>query len=422
MIVDLPGTTVATLSGTLRRIREDTGAMALSRVLTLVVVVDDQHAEEILKIATQATHQHPSRIVCVVNSTRRGVSRLDGQLRVGGDAGASEIVVLRLFGDLNAHADSVVMPLLLPDSPVVAWWPYEAPKNPAADPVGALAHRRITDAEHSSDPAKTIAARAKVYTDGDTDLVWTRTTRWRSILAAALEQPPFEPVTHVSVCGGLDSGSTDLLAAWLGRALRCPVTRGRSPAGTGLVSVRMTRDSGPIDLIRPDGLIAVLSHPGQPPRRVAMARRSDEECLADELARLDPDEVYQEALIHGLPLLKGKASMTASEATDKGLAPSLDGAREMVAELQRTAADHGSAAMVTAAPPPDRSGTAAVRQRVEVRAEEIRQEQQELAASQRKRSSKRSAASGPSSKASRTPSSGMRRKAPSRGTSSDKAE
>ena len=80
-------------------------------------------------------------------------SRLDGQLRVGGDAGAGEVVVLRTSGPLAAHASSVVLPFLLPDTPVVAWWPGHAPAVPAEDPLGRLAIRRITDATGTDGPA-----------------------------------------------------------------------------------------------------------------------------------------------------------------------------------------------------------------------------------------------------------------------------
>ena len=38
-----------------------------------------------------------------------------------------------------------MLPLLLPDSPVAIWWPTSAPADTAADPLGALAQRRITD-------------------------------------------------------------------------------------------------------------------------------------------------------------------------------------------------------------------------------------------------------------------------------------
>lgn len=371
MIVDLPGTEVAAVAARLRDLRDSTGAMALSRVLTLVVVVDDEHADEALSVATRATHQHPSRIVAVVASTPRGRHRMDAQIRLGGDAGASEIIVLRLYGELVAHAESVALPLLLPDSPIVAWWPYAAPKDPGADPIGALAQRRITDAERAPDPSKAIASRRKTYRPGDTDLVWTRTTKWRGILAAALDQPPFEPVSRVTVCGGLDSGSTDLLAGWLGSKLGCPVVRGRAPAGSGLLCVRLERASGPIDLIRPDGLVSILAHPGQPVRRLALARRTDEECLADELARLDPDEVYAETLERGLPLLTGKAVMTVTEAVEKGYAPSLEDARRTAEEIRRATTGRGSAVMVERAAPPDEAPAEAVRQRARAQRDKV---------------------------------------------------
>ena len=59
MIVDLPDTTTTELSKRLVKIRSEVGAMALSRVLTLVVVVDDVEAEEAITIANEASRQHP---------------------------------------------------------------------------------------------------------------------------------------------------------------------------------------------------------------------------------------------------------------------------------------------------------------------------------------------------------------------------
>jgi glucose-6-phosphate dehydrogenase assembly protein OpcA len=71
-----------------------------------------------------------------------------------------------------------------------------------------------------------------------------------------------------------------------------------------MVSVRLTRTSGNIDLLRPDGAVATLSPPGQPVRRITLGRRTLPECLADELHRLDPDEVYAETLTKGLALVE----------------------------------------------------------------------------------------------------------------------
>jgi glucose-6-phosphate dehydrogenase assembly protein OpcA len=351
VIVDLPSTTTAAVSKKLVQLRQDVGAMALSRVLTLVVVVDEDDAEGAIDAANDASHQHPCRIIAVVLSNKRGKSRLDGQIRLGGDAGASEVVVLRLFGALTEHGRSVVTPLLLPDSPVVAWWPTEAPSNVSQDPIGAMAQRRITDAAEAKQPKVALKNRAKTYADGDTDLAWTRITLWRGLLAAALDQAPYEPVTEATVTGGSDSPSTDLLAAWLAVALRCPVTRARTRAGTGTVSVRLERRSGAIDLVRPEGNTATLAQPGQPTRRISLPRRGTAECLADELRRLDADEIYAEAICQGLAQL-GSRTVTASEAVRDGDAPSVEEAEAEGRRIARKNRGASSAAMVTAPEPP----------------------------------------------------------------------
>ena len=83
MIVDLPATTIGTLSKRLLTLRQDVGAMALGRVLTLIIVVDEARCEETLKVAQAATHMHPSRIITVIRSSPRGSPRIDGQIRVG---------------------------------------------------------------------------------------------------------------------------------------------------------------------------------------------------------------------------------------------------------------------------------------------------------------------------------------------------
>jgi glucose-6-phosphate dehydrogenase assembly protein OpcA len=352
VIADLPSTTTAAISKKLVALRQDTGAMALGRVLTLLIVVDEQDAEEAIEAANDASRQHPCRIIAVVLGNKRGQSRLDGQIRVGGDAGASEVVVLRLYGALTEHGRAVVTPLLLPDSPVVAWWPKEAPADVAADPIGQMAQRRITDAAESRNPRNALKVRAAHYAEGDTDLAWSRVTLWRGLLAAALDQPPFESVVEATVTGGSDSPSTDLLAAWLAQTLRCPVRRARARAGSGLVSVRLERRSGPIDLVRPDGVVATLTQAGQPVRRISLARRATAECLADELRRLDPDEIYEETIRKGLPRL-GTKTVTASAAVREGDAPSVKEAQKQSRRVARANAQAGSAQMVTAPPPSD---------------------------------------------------------------------
>ncbi|KRE63170.1 glucose-6-phosphate dehydrogenase assembly protein OpcA [Nostocoides sp. Soil756] len=354
MIVDLPNTSTAAVSRRLVKLRSDTGAMALSRVLTLVVVVDDEEAEAAIDIANDASRQHPCRIIVVVIGNRRGAARLDGQIRVGGDAGASEVVVFRLYGPLARHGRAVVTPLLLADSPIVVWWPSDAPKDPGADPIGAMAQRRITDTARATGQPRTLLKRlAASYTPGDTDLAWSRITLWRGLLAAALDQAPFEPVTEATVVAAPDSPSGELLAGWLATRLRCPVQLAHSRRGTGIISVRLARKSGTVDLVRPeDGDTSVLRQPGQPDRTVALPHRGDAECLADELRRLDPDEVYADALIKGLAALR-VSKRTASEAVRAGDAPSAREAQKAAARLRRAARAAASSATVEKMPMPD---------------------------------------------------------------------
>jgi glucose-6-phosphate dehydrogenase assembly protein OpcA len=303
MIVDLPGTTTAAVNKYLVKLRHDMGAMTLGRVLTLVIVVDEVEADAAVESANDASRQHPCRIIAVISGKKTGASRLDAQIRIGGDAGAGEVVVLRLHGALAGHGDSVLLPLLLPDSPVVAWWPREAPLSVSGSAIGQMAQRRVTDAAGASSPRAELKRRAETYQPGDTDLAWTRITLWRGLLAAVLDQPPYEPVLQAAVSGAGDSPSTDLMAGWLAQSLECPVTLRRTRAGTGLTSVRLTRPGGNIDLLRCDGAVATLSPPGQAVRRISLGRRTLAECLADELHRLDPDEVYAETLTKGLGLI-----------------------------------------------------------------------------------------------------------------------
>ena len=360
MIRDLTETSTTAISKTLVRLRNEVGAMALGRVLTLVVIVQDTDASESIEVANQASRQHPCRIVVVIAGDRRGRNRLDAQIRLGGDAGASEIVVLRLYGALASHGPSVVVPLLLPDSPIVAWWPGEAPDDVAGDPIGAMAQRRITDSAQSRNARQTLKKRAANYAPGDSDLAWTRVTRWRGLLAAALDQPPYEQITGAVVAGAPDSPSSELLAAWLSFRLKVPVRRVSTPRGSGITSVRLERASGPIDLVRPGDAVATLSQAGQPDRRISLPRRDLPECLADELRRLDPDNTYEDALLHGVDRLT-PARQSAASAAKTGKAPDVAAARRLAARISRQESAQGGSAMVAAAPAPEGGSSDEVR-------------------------------------------------------------
>ncbi|RKN42402.1 glucose-6-phosphate dehydrogenase assembly protein OpcA [Streptomyces hoynatensis] len=301
MNIDLTDTTSARINAALVQGRRAVGA-AVGMVLTLVIVTDEGNHYDALKAASEASKEHPSRILVVIrrpgrSPRQRASARLDAEVRVGGDIGNGETVLLRLHGELAEHAYSVVLPLLLPDAPVVVWWPADAPAHPARDLLGTLAQRRITDAAAEEDPISALGSRAEVYEPGDTDLAWTRLTPWRSVLASALDQKHPE-ITSAEVAGEECNPSTELMVQWLAERLSVPVSRVRTE-GPGLSAVRLGTAEGAICLDRPDGALATLAVPGQPDRHVALNRRSTAELIAEELRRLDPDEAYAVAMRRG---------------------------------------------------------------------------------------------------------------------------
>ncbi|MEU5866697.1 MULTISPECIES: glucose-6-phosphate dehydrogenase assembly protein OpcA [unclassified Nonomuraea] len=290
----LSDTTAGKISAQLMLLRHQMGAPAIGMVLTLVVVSEERHQYDALRAATEAAREHPSRIIVVIKREEAEPNRLDAELRIGENT-PGEVVVLRLYGELTQHADSVVSPLLLPDTPVVAWWPGAAPDVPSKDSIGALAQRRITDAKgFENGGVKSLVTRAKGYAPGDTDLSWARLTPWRSLLAAAFDQPVGK-VRKGVVEGSPGHPSASLLAAWLSERLGAPVKVAES-AGPGLTAVRLQVSEGELTVVRSDARLATLSRPGQPDRNVALARRHTSELMAEELRRLDSDEVYEAAV------------------------------------------------------------------------------------------------------------------------------
>lgn len=296
MIVTLPDTTAGAVHAALVEARRRAGSPAMGMVLTLIVATDEDRYEEALTAAGEAAQEHPSRTLVLIGSPAEPESRLDADVCVGGEYGPGETIILRLSGPLAAHPESVAMPLLLPDVPVVVWWPGLAPAVIHTDPLGAMAQRRITDAAELSEPVAGLLARASHYAPGDTDLAWTRLTPWRSVLAAALDSP-YPPIVSAEVEAEAHNASAALLAAWLAWRLNVPVTKTTSD-GPGITAVALRSASGDITLTRPDGVLARLSVPGWPERTVALKRRPLAELVAEELRRLDPDEIYAGTLHH----------------------------------------------------------------------------------------------------------------------------
>lgn len=295
-MIELTDTNSAEIAAEFVRARTRAGSPAMGMVMTLVIVVDEDDAEDAMVSARRASHEHPARVLGVILGDARGAPVVNAQVGTG-SGWSGETALIRLKGEVVKHPESVVLPLLLPDSPVAIWWPNDAPDDPAADPLGALAQRRITDAASTTRRrTKAIRTQCESYAKGNTDLAWTRITPWRALLAAALDQHHLK-VTSAAITAERVSPSADLLGAWLGDRLKVPVDRSSSE-GPGITEVVLETAEGPIRISRPDGKLATFTSPGQPDRPIALKRRTLPALLAEELRRLDEDDVYAATARH----------------------------------------------------------------------------------------------------------------------------
>jgi glucose-6-phosphate dehydrogenase assembly protein OpcA len=289
-MIELTDTNASEIAAEFVRGRIRAGSPAMGMVMTLIVVVDEDDAETAMDAAKQASHEHPARVLGVILGDGRGAAQVNAQVAIG-QGWTGETALIRLKGEVVKHPESVVLPLLLPDSPVVAWWPADHPEDPASDPLGRLARRRITDSAFvSRGKLKALREQCAAYSPGNTDLAWTRITPWRALLAAALDQQPLK-VRRVVVSAERISPSADLLLAWLHERLRVPAER-KNTKGPGITEVVMETADGDIRISRGDGKLAMFSSPDRPDRPVALKRRDLPELLGEELRWSDEDDIY----------------------------------------------------------------------------------------------------------------------------------
>ncbi|MDQ6938214.1 MAG: glucose-6-phosphate dehydrogenase assembly protein OpcA [Actinomycetota bacterium] len=275
--------------------RRSGGAVTSGLALTLVVVADEKDVAEAEVAATVAASKHPMRMLLVI---RRQVDlptpRLDAEVLMGGRLGPGEAIEMRMYGRLALHAESVTLPLLAPDAPVVTWWYGVPPDQIAHDPLGVFADRRITDAVHAEDPVAALRQRALDYAPGDTDLSWTRITPWRAVLASVFDTAEGTASSAV-VKGDQRDPSALLLAGWLSSRLGLYVPV-ETMHGRGVGAVSVDFDDDTEFEARLDGSRMVLHRSHQPDTISPFPDRVLGDLLAEELRRLDADEIYADAL------------------------------------------------------------------------------------------------------------------------------
>ncbi|MEX3503959.1 glucose-6-phosphate dehydrogenase assembly protein OpcA [Corynebacterium sp. LK2510] len=281
---------------------EEFSPLATGRVLTLLVVAEARDdLDSILDTIRDAMREHPARILVLVRGDKADDARLDANIYLDADSGANEMVVMNLHGELVDHLDSVVTPLLLPDTPIAAWWPRHIPASPIAEQISAIARRRITNTLRTT-TKRPLELMVDSYEVGDSDMAWSRITQWRGIVASALDRNPGARIDAVRITGPSANPSVDLAAGWLASCLDVEVERLPAVGPSEIIrnvpitELVISREDGEIAVTVVDERSVRVTAPQLPDSYVALTARTDAECLAEELRHLDPDAPYARAL------------------------------------------------------------------------------------------------------------------------------
>ncbi|MFL5800429.1 MAG: glucose-6-phosphate dehydrogenase assembly protein OpcA [Roseiflexaceae bacterium] len=254
---------------------QDEGGQAVTRtcVLNLLVATTGGRAlAEATATIARLTARHPNRAIVI--SAVPAVANpgaihepplLDAWVQAhcqmpgpGRPQVCCEQITIEARGTAIAHVPGTVLPLLVPDLPVMFWWPRGASFD---DPLFArlcdLADRVIVDSATSAAPEAALP-RLTTLLDARiavSDMAWARLTPWRELIAQFFDAPAMLPhlatVERVVVEYEASAGTTEdrtqafLLVGWLGSRL------GWRPAGP----LQRAGDATRLALARPDGVV-----------------------------------------------------------------------------------------------------------------------------------------------------------------------
>jgi glucose-6-phosphate dehydrogenase assembly protein OpcA len=262
------------------RTNED-GTLALrSSVLNLIVVTDEESAQEITDSVSRLAGRHPARVVVFI-ADPEGESNVDVRLsafcNVRGGGGAqvcAEQVTIHAEGPPARHLESFAGPLLVPDLPVFLWYPGEfSPRSLEFAAMADLADRIIVDSAASENRETCLREIAALIEDPEMpaigDLQWVGLSPWRSLLADTFSAPEragdLEKIESAEVLyapGG--ENRTLLLVGWLASTL------GWKPESAD-------RSGQNIEFSGPSGRIIVVLSPDSPDARLRRIRLYSEE-------------------------------------------------------------------------------------------------------------------------------------------------
>jgi glucose-6-phosphate dehydrogenase assembly protein OpcA len=222
---------------------EDEQPVTRACVFNLVISVEGEEAlAEVTETIAQITWSYPCRAIVLVlkpEETREEVSAYISahcQLPSGGKKVCCEQITVVASGNATEGMWSVVLPLLVPDLPVILWWPGDPVLHGTLfEHLLATADRLIVDSRSFANPVFTFSRLAELsssrYSEvAVSDLCWSRLNSWRNLIAQFFDQPQYLPylqqVDRVEVHYEAPEDNTHpnfsealLLIGWLARQL-----------------------------------------------------------------------------------------------------------------------------------------------------------------------------------------------------------
>jgi glucose-6-phosphate dehydrogenase assembly protein OpcA len=242
-----------------------TGSGALAEATATIARLTDRHPNRAIVISAVPTVANPVAVDEPANGEMvHKPPLLDAWVQAhcqmpgpGRPQVCCEQITIEARGTAIAHVPGTVLPLLVPDLPVMFWWPRGAPFD---DPLFArlcdLADRVIVDSATSAAPEAALL-RLTTLLDARiavSDMAWARLTPWRELIAQFFDAPAMLPhlatiervVVEYEASAGVTEDRTQafLLLGWLGSRL------GWRPAGP----LQRVSDATQLALARPDGV------------------------------------------------------------------------------------------------------------------------------------------------------------------------
>ncbi len=336
--VDMRPVEVDRIESELRRLwREQAGArpggepLLLARTLNLIVYSPDAPHEEIPALLDPLVVEHPARVIAIHpapgKSAHAWISTAHMHAVAPGRCIGRELITIECGPEAHRKLRSLVLPLLVADTPVYLWW--RGRPGFGADlfeDLASAADRVIIDSDALASPVDDLARLASAVPQigkAVTDLAWARLTAWRQLAAQFFESPAtssYLPRVRSMVVeyGGELPAHALLLTAWLASRLEWRArSRTRQPLaldlqgpqavhvefrpnaqGRGVAALQLAADDARFSIRRTaQGFVTSSEIGGKALKRhVPRTDESETQMISRELDLPGRDRLYEDAL------------------------------------------------------------------------------------------------------------------------------